>query len=180
MFAVACGAVPFSRWATRRRLAYAGTAFVAVLVALLPVGLPVLPLRTAVAWHIVDARADYKDEVGWPSFAAQVAQIAPAPDVIVARNYGEAGALQLFGHGLPPVASPHLTFRYWRPPVTGRNALLVGFPPAEISSLCTHLRPVGAISMPLDNDERGRPLLRCTLRGSLARLWPAFVRRFGK
>ena len=26
-------------------------------------------------------------------------------DVIVADNYGEAGALQLFGHGLPPVAS---------------------------------------------------------------------------
>jgi hypothetical protein len=37
----------------------------------------------------------------------------------LASNYGEAGALELFGRGLPPVASAHVTFRYWRPPVAG-------------------------------------------------------------
>ena len=35
--------------------------------------------------------------------------------MIVAANYGEAGALELFGRGLPLVASVDVTMRYWRP-----------------------------------------------------------------
>ena len=48
-------------------------------------------------------------------------------DVIVADNYGEAGALELFGRGLPPVASADVTMRFWRPQVAGRRALVVGY-----------------------------------------------------
>src|SRR4051794_15385480 len=113
LFALAAGAVPFERWATRRRLQAIGAVFVALLLLLLPVGLPVLPLHTAIRHQIVKGRSDYQDERGWPALARPVERLAPGSDVVLASNYGEAGALELFGHALPPVASGDVSFRYW-------------------------------------------------------------------
>src|SRR5207302_1570947 len=53
LFALAAGAVPFARWATRRQLQAIGAVFVAVLLLLLPVAVPVLPLQTAIGYQIV-------------------------------------------------------------------------------------------------------------------------------
>jgi 4-amino-4-deoxy-L-arabinose transferase-like glycosyltransferase len=178
LFALAAGAVPFDRWATPRRLRLVGTAFVALLVLLLPVGLPVLPLHTADRVGVLAARSDYQDEVGWHALAAQAGRLSGGADVILASNYGEAGALELFGRGLPAVASTHVSFRYWRPRVAGRRALLVGFGPRE-AAFCTGYRRVGRIAMPVDNEERGEPLARCVLTARLPALWPGLVRRFG-
>jgi hypothetical protein len=174
LFALAAGAVPFDRWATSRRLRWVGAAFVALLLLLLPVGVPVLPLRTADRLGVVAARSDYQDEVGWPQLARDVERQAQGADVVVARNYGEAGALELFGHGLPPVASGHVTFRYWRPDVGGRRAVLVGFAPGE-AGFCRGYRAVARIRMPVENEERGQPIARCTLDGTLAEIWPQIV-----
>jgi Dolichyl-phosphate-mannose-protein mannosyltransferase len=171
MFALAAGAVPFERWATRRRLQLVGVPFAAFLVALLPLGLPVLPLRTADRLGVIAARSDYQDEVGWPGLARTAERDADGADVVLASNYGEAGALELFGRRLPPVASGDVTFRYWRPAVTGRRALLVGFSRRD-ASFCRSYRLVGRIAMPVENDERNQPVARCTLDGSLARVWP--------
>jgi 4-amino-4-deoxy-L-arabinose transferase-like glycosyltransferase len=171
LFALAAGAVPFERWATPRRLRIVGTAFVAFLVLLLPLGLPVLPLRTADRLGVVKARSDYQDEVGWHALAHRVEGLAVGTDVVVTLNYGEAGALELFGRDLPPVASGDVTFRYWRPKVDGRRALLVGFSKGD-ADFCRGYRVVARIAMPVDNDERGRPIARCALDGSLASVWP--------
>jgi MFS family permease len=176
LFALAVGAVPFERWATRRRLQWVGVAFVALLVLLLPVGLPVLPLHTAEQIGVLDARSDYQDEVGWHRLARDVERHSAGADVVVASNYGEAGALELFREGLPPVASTHVTFRYWRPAVTGRRAVLVGFSAAE-AGFCRGYRSVARIAMPVDNEERGLPIARCTLAGSIADVWPALAQR---
>jgi len=174
LFALACGAVSVDRWATPERLRLGGAAFVAILVAALPIGLPVLPLKTASALGILSARSDYRDEVGWPRLAADVGRLADGSDVVLARNYGEAGALEMFGKNLPPVASAHVTFRYWRPDVHGRRALLVGFSRAH-ASFCTSYQVVGHIAMPVDNEERGREIARCRLSASLAHVWPKVV-----
>jgi hypothetical protein len=147
---------------------------VTLLVVLLPIGLPVLPLRTADRLGVVSARSDYQDEVGWPQLARDVERQAHGADVVLTRNYGEAGALELFGHGLPPVASGQVTFRYWRPQVGRRRAVLVGFTPGE-ASFCDGYQAVARIQMPVDNEERGRPIARCTLDGSLAQVWPQIV-----
>ena len=171
MFALACGAVSFDGWATTKRLRLVGAAFVAILAAALPIGLPVLPLKTASALGILDARPDYQDEVGWPQLAANVERLANGSDVVLTRNYGEAGALEMFGKRLPPVASAHVTFRYWRPVVHGRRALLVGFKEGN-ASFCTSYHVVGHIQMPVDNEERGREIATCRLAGSLAKVWP--------
>jgi hypothetical protein len=175
MFTLAVGAVPFDRWATPRRLRVVGAAFVALLVLMLPIGLPVLPLHAAAGLHVLDARSDYADEVGWSALATQVERLSSGADVVIAANYGEAGALEVFGRGLPPVASPHVTFRFWRPRVHGRRAALVGFDRLDAAAFCGGYRVVGRIGMPVDNEERGRPIARCMLRGPLAAVWPRVV-----
>jgi len=98
--------------------------------------------------------------------------------VIVADNYGEAGALELFGRGLPPVASADVTMRYWRPQVAGRNAVVVGYP-RRAAAFCTGYRVVARISAADDSDEGGEPIARCTLRDTLAGVWPAIVAMHG-
>jgi 4-amino-4-deoxy-L-arabinose transferase-like glycosyltransferase len=172
LFALAAGAIPLDRWATRRRLQLAGGTFVVTGLLLLPLALPVLPLRTAVRLGFVKARSDYQSEVGWPAYVRLVTRHAAGADVIVADNYGEAGALELFGHGLPAVASRDVTMRFWRPQVAGRRALVVGYT-RSAAGFCTAYRLVARISSADDSDEGGEPIARCTLRGSLAEVWPS-------
>ena len=140
----------------------------------LPISLPVLPLHTAVRHGVVKARGDYQSEVGWPAYVRLVERHAAGADVIVADNYGEAGALELFGRGLPPVASADVTMRYWRPQVAGRRALVVGYS-RRAASFCSGYRVVARISAADDSDEGGEPIARCTLRGTLADVWPSIV-----
>ncbi len=174
VFALAAGAIPLERWATRRRLVVVGACFVATTVVFLPLALPVLPLHSAVRHGIVKGRDDYQSEIGWPAYVRQVERLAGGVDVIVAGNYGEAGALELFGRRLPPVASAEVTMRYWRPRVTGRQALLVGYS-RRAADFCTGYRVVAHISAANDSNEGGEPIARCTLRGTLAEVWPAIV-----
>jgi hypothetical protein len=65
------------------------------------------------------------DRLGWVEMAAKVARVYHAlpPEeqrntVIVSSNYGEAGALELYGpaFGLPPVFATHNSFHTWGPP----------------------------------------------------------------
>jgi hypothetical protein len=174
VFALSAGAIPLDRWATRRRFQLAGAVFVSVGLLVLPITLPVLPLRAAVQHGVVKARGDYQSEVGWPAYVRLVERHAAGADVIVADNYGEAGALELFGRGLPPVASADVTMRYWRPRVAGRRALLVGYS-RHAASFCRSYRVVARISAADDSDEGGQPIARCTLRAMLADVWPTIV-----
>jgi 4-amino-4-deoxy-L-arabinose transferase-like glycosyltransferase len=65
------------------------------------------------------------DRLGWHELAAEVGKVYHAlpPDeqrnaVIVSTNYGEAGALELYGpeFGLPPVYATHNSYFLWGPP----------------------------------------------------------------
>jgi 4-amino-4-deoxy-L-arabinose transferase-like glycosyltransferase len=174
VFALATGSLPLDRWLTRTRLAIAGAAFVAVDLVALPILLPVLPLRTAERHGIISARTDYQAEIGWPDYERQVERLAPGANLIVTANYGEAGALELFGRHLPPVASADVTMRYWRPAVTGRQALLVGYS-RHTANFCKGFRLVARISTPHGSDERGEPIARCVLNGTLGHVWSRIV-----
>ena len=140
----------------------------------LPLALPVLPLPTAVRHGVIKARDDYQSEVGWPTYVRLVESHASGANVIVTDNYGEAGALQLFGHGLPPVASADVTMRYWRPRGTGRSALLIGYP-RHAANFCSSYHLVARISNANDSNEGDQPIARCTLRTTLANLWPSII-----
>jgi hypothetical protein len=178
LFALSAGSLPLVRWATPRRLRVWGTAFVLLLVILLPFGLPALSVKAADKAGVIKARTDFQDELGWHQLARTVEGVARGSDVVLASNYGEAGALILFGHGLPPVASADVTMRYWRPNVTDRRALLVGFSRSDASFCSGDYRVVARIKLPVDNEERGEPIARCTLTGSLAQVWPQVLRLY--
>jgi hypothetical protein len=100
--------------------------------------------------------------------------LLPVLPLHIANRLGVA--LRLFGRGLPPVASADVTMRYWRPQVTGEQALVIGYS-RPAADFCTGYRLVARISTPDGSDERGQPIARCTLRGTLAQVWPRIVER---
>ncbi len=174
-FALAAGAPALDRWTGRHRLWPAAAAWTVVLLVALPNVVPVLPLHSAIEANVIADRSDYKDELGWPGLAAAVARRAPGAQVVIAANYGEAGAIALYAHGLPPLASPDVTLRFWRPRVAGRRALLVGFDASEAAPFCSTYTVLARVAMPVANQERGQPIAACTLRAGLSAVWPQIV-----
>ncbi len=74
------------------------------------------------------------DQFGWPEMIRQVADIYNSlpPDEraktgIFTGNYGEAGAVNLFGpqYGLPRAYSRHQNYWYWGPPPVAYTSLIV-------------------------------------------------------
>ena len=62
----------------------------------------------------------------------------------------------------------------WRPRVAGRRALVIGYS-RRAAGFCSGYRVVAHISTSNDSNERGQPIARCTLRGTLAEVWPRIV-----
>jgi hypothetical protein len=118
----AAGAVALERGLARRTGWLRGGVFALVIAAMLAdaatIAWAFLPIwrvgSPAWNWQMKN-NGDMADEIGWPEFVAQVAAVRdtlPAEDrarlAILANNYGEAGALALYGprYGLPtPISS---------------------------------------------------------------------------
>ncbi len=122
----AAGAVGAADWLVRSRRWKKTTlgvlAFLAVganIVAVSAFFLPLAPLHSR-WWKIAsEINSDLREEIGWPELVENVARIRdslPPSDrervAILAGNYGEAGALNLYGpqHGLPPAICPVNSF----------------------------------------------------------------------
>ncbi|SFW80593.1 ArnT family glycosyltransferase [Amycolatopsis australiensis] len=185
----AFGAEPALRWlargrATRRVLTGAAAAVCAVVSVL--VGLPVVP-ASALNGVLLALNKEPAEQVGWPGFADTVAAAwarIPATErdtaVILAGNYGEAGALEHYGpeRGLPRPYSPHMSYYDWGPPPDRQAGpvLLIGrvrrdSPAARVLTGC---RPVALHrdADGVDNDENGVPLSLCTLAQPWSTAWP--------
>ena len=135
----AAGSIPTVRWASGRsgrRLAL-GAAFGASAILSGLVALPALPVATLAMTPIADINQATSDQIGWPTYVQQVAEVHRGlpPDqaagaVIITANYGEAGALDRFGapYDLPSVFSGHneLWFR-GQPPDDADVVIAVGF-----------------------------------------------------
>jgi hypothetical protein len=153
-----------------------------VLALVLPLVVPVLPVRQLVSTGTWD-RSFWKDELGWRELTAQTAAAwrsrSPgerAAGAIVAKNYGEAGALALYGPaaGLPPPLSGHLSFQYWHlARMPERSVLLVGFARADAHQRCTSSTVLATLDnrWGVGNEERGRPIIWCRLRAPLGTMW---------
>jgi hypothetical protein len=141
------------------------------------------------AYRLDSARTDFADTVGWPELADQVAAVydsLPAAErrhaTILASNYGEAGALDLYGpaRGLPPSISVHMTYYLWRPAhVDDHTVIVVGYSAAEVSRAFADVEPVASITMPdgVHNEEVGQPILIARQpRQPLDQLWPGMPR----
>lgn len=128
---LAAGAVVFVRWADARSVAVRRTAFAAVTTVLVAgwavavIVLPIAPLGSPLFQFATRENPDLKEEIGWPQLVAEVARIyhalpedQKASTGILCGNYGEAGAINLYGPalGLPPATSTINS--YW---LRGRN-----------------------------------------------------------
>ena len=89
-------------------------------------------------------------------------------------NYGEAGALELLGHDLPPVHSGHNAYWDWGPPSDDQTVVvLVGWrDPAYIARFfvsCSRRLSIDN-GVGVENEEQGSSVLVC---GSPSRPWSA-------
>ncbi len=98
----------------------AWTALLADIALMFAVFLPMAPVNSRPWQFASKINGDLREELGWPELVETIAQIRdqlPADDRshfgILAGNYGEAGAINLYGprYGLPPAISG--TNSYW-------------------------------------------------------------------
>ncbi|WP_159015556.1 glycosyltransferase family 39 protein [Cognatiluteimonas profundi] len=191
---LAAGAVACERWlatvrpraATWLRAAIA-TGLACAFVIGVAVALPWAPVNST-GWRISRAAHDnFAEQVGWPEYVTQVADVyqslPPAERAqtgIYANNYGEAGAIDLYGprHGLPRAISPVNSFWFRgygaRPPTTvivlGDDAHGMSDTPADCA-LATRFRNPQHV----ENEETSHPdIYICRdLRVPWSKLWPA-------
>jgi len=197
----AAGGVVLERWASRGRRGWAVTSF-AVLslltsLIILPLAVPVLPVKTYINYaagigvkpstsegkKLSELPQYYADMFGWEELARDVSAVylalpesERASTVVLARNYGEAGALEYYAlkHPLPRVICTHNSYWFWGYPMDGVRTLIVlrgrekdhRESCAEVTLAVVH---ACRFCMPYEND---MPIYVCRgLRVSLAEIW---------
>ena len=170
---------------------------------ILPIGLPILPPVRMEAYtraiglassvnrtntgRILRLPQDYADMLGWEERVAAVARAYHALDparqaqaVIVAGNWGEAGALDFFGprHGLPGVVSPSGSYWFFGPgTMPGAVVVTIG---VRESSLRRFFDRVTAVERVTNGwtvpEEQDLTVYVCEgPRGTLQHAWPEWA-----
>lgn len=189
------------RWAATRGRAWPKAVVVGIIVAaalvLAPLVLPLLPPEPYVAYERALGVAPPKTEVGhrgplpqflgdqfgWPELVGEVAAIYAALPAgerartgIFANNYGEAGALALFGprQGLPRPISAHQSYFLWGPGSFDGDSLIVLQDDREsLERLCRSVDEAGVHFHPWGMAEENNPIYVCRgLKVPLRELWP--------
>jgi hypothetical protein len=198
----AAGALAWQRmFSGSRKTAWLLPAWCGVLVItgllILPMGLPVLPpytwIRYTTALHMKSGKTEnaatgplpqfYADRFGWKQMVAQVAQIynslSPADRAkaaIFCDNYGEAGAIDIYGpkYSLPQAISGHQNYFFWGPRgYTGEVMIIVGSSNSDLSQLFQSVQIVGHTNDPLAMPYENKPIYLCRgLKEPLSVLWP--------
>jgi hypothetical protein len=130
----------------------------------------------------------FSDELGWRDLEKTVAGVYRAlpPDdrgraAIVASNYGEAAAIDVYGggDGLPPALSGQDQYYLWGPRgYDGSVTIHINGDPERWRHYCAQLDIVAHFGAPLVMPyESGRPIFVCRgLRVPLTDAWPRFKR----
>lgn len=126
---LAAGVEPTLAWLRRGRVALrrmlAGFVVGTTVVATAVIGLPVLPPAALDDAGVLAVNKETGEQYGWPGLVATVAagwrQVPGGRRdgaVILTDNYGQAGAIWVYGprHGLPRPYSGHMSFADWRRP----------------------------------------------------------------
>lgn len=175
------------------------TVMAAYLVLLLPLGLPMLKpptmerylkdmgLQMAAKTNVGAQERipqDYADMLGWKEQTEAVAKVyrdLSAQDqektVILASNYGEAGALEFYGprYGLPPPVSFVGSYWFFGPgELPGDIVITVGFEPDEVDDFFGSVEPARTVRQPFAVEEERR--VRITVgrnpKTTLQAFWP--------
>jgi hypothetical protein len=198
----AAGGVILERWTSDRARALR-PAFLATLVAggamTAPLAKPLLPKETFIrysGWLGIQAAQDergergrlpqfYADMIGWQELAETVAAVHRAlPEgerslaCIFGQNYGQAGAIDLFGPalGLPKAISAHNSYYLWGPrDCTGAVVIVIGDDRETLGEVFESVERAATYTcsdcMPYEND---KPIwVARGLRRPLVDLWPS-------
>jgi hypothetical protein len=183
------------------RLAWIRPAYAALLVAggllLAPMAFPLLPPETyvrysralgmqppAIETHRMGPLPQLlADRFGWKEMAAEAARIYRAlpPEEragarVYGQNYGQAGAIDMYGPGLglPPALSGHLAYHSWGPPAEDPTILIVFDDDREtLEGLFESVELAGRVSHPYSMPYQHFDVWVCRRpKVSLREIWP--------
>ncbi len=163
-----------------------------------PLALPILPLDAVAAysnfWDVKDVRVEnepsgklpqmFADMMGWPQQVDAVAGVyrsLPVEDrsrvAILAKNYGQAGAIDYFGasQGLPHAISGHNNYYLWGPrQYDGQVVIAVGMPVEDLMPILDQIDLAATITN--ENaipEETNLPVYICRRpKMTLQQAWP--------
>jgi dolichyl-phosphate-mannose-protein mannosyltransferase len=190
------GAVWLERCLVRLRLLWRRVNYALIAIALTAdvavagaVTLPLAPINSAWWRFAVENNDDLAEEIGWPELVETVARIRDSLSEsdrvrlgIFAGNYGEAGAINLYGprYGLPQAIGGTNSFwarGYGNP--APETVIVLGLPRDFLEQHFTSCEVVGQISNKFgvknEETERHRDIFLC--RG-MREGWPAFWKNF--
>ncbi len=144
--------------------------------------LGIAPGKTEVN-HVGPLPQIFGDQFGWEELVADVATIYRAlPEderaaaCVFTGNYGEAGAVNLFGsqYGLPAAISGHQTHSMWGPGgCTGEVVIVLQVDADDLAEVFESVEEAGNHFHPWGMAEENHPILVCRgLKMPLAELWP--------
>jgi 4-amino-4-deoxy-L-arabinose transferase-like glycosyltransferase len=193
---LAAGAVVEERWLASMRIGWARV-WRAITLAVLVIGgvliaaaaLPMAPVGSR--WFRAVSRVNgyFREEIGWPELVAQVASIRdslPADEIgqaaILAANYGEAGAINMYGpaFGLPKAISGMNSYwarGYGDPPP--QILIVLGFSRKNVDQFFTSCELAGRTTNKfrvLNEETRDHPYIFVCRK--LRYDWPEFWKEF--
>lgn len=197
----AAGGVMYEKWLEPRQRRWRRIAYPILLIAagtiLTPLAVPVLPIETYIryarALHLSPPASEthtlgplpqnYASEYGWPEMASTVARVyndlppdMRAKTAIFAQNYGQAGAIDLFGqdYGLPRAISGHQSYFLWGPgSYTGESMIVMGDSEQRLEQLFANVQKVARVDHPFSMPYQHFDVFYCRdLKQPVKDWWP--------
>jgi hypothetical protein len=198
---LAGGSVMWEAWLERPQYTWLKFAYPGLMVlggALFsPLVIPVLPPETYIrytkALHLQPPRIEtqrlgplpqlFADQFGWEEMTAAVARVynslppeVRAKTAIFGQNYGQAGAIDLFGpkYGLPPAISGHMNYFYWGPrDYTGESMIVMAGRQDDLERRFASVEKVASVYHPYSMPYEHFDIFYCRgLRWPLKEIWP--------
>src|SRR5581483_5127077 len=125
----------------------------------------------------------FGDQFGWEEMAEAVAKIYHRlpPDIqtktaIFGQNYGQAGAIDLFGpkYGLPPAISGHQSYFLWGPrEYTGESMIVMAGRQEDLERRFASVQKVAHVGHPYAMPYEHFDIFYCRgLKQPLSEIWP--------
>ena len=197
----ASGGVAWEIWLARHRLRWIKPSYAAAMVlvgaAFSPFAVPVLPVETYIRYAVwtrfQPPRIEthklgplpqlYADQFGWEEMVATVARVYNnlPPEVrsktaIFGQNYGQAGAVDLFGskYGLPKAISGHQNYFFWGPrDYTGESVIVMQGQQDELEKVFGSVEKVARVDHPYSMPYEHFDVFYCrNLKWPLKDAWP--------
>ncbi len=195
------GGVMCEIWLADRRVQWIKPVYVGLMILmgglLAPTMLPLLPPETYIryvqATHLEQPRIEnhklgplpqlFADQFGWQEMAATVARVyhslpaeVQAKTAIFGQNYGQAGAIDLFGptYGLPKAISGHQSYYLWGPRgYTGESVIVMDGGPRRLQEIFTSVEKVAHVEHPYSMPYEHFDVFYCRgLKWPLQEFWP--------